>query len=343
MILHALRRRQEALLLALALVSVAPQALAEPPAGAPPNDTLSPEPPANASSKDAPSPEPPANAPSKDAPSPEPPASAPSNDALPLVPAAAAARAPSADARPGPAAADEPDSGLPRAVELRRRGKRAWDERRYADALSDYEESVALSPDPRLYYNLADICEKVGRYADALRWLTRFQFEASRGELERVPHLSSRLALLRNRVALLKVNVNVPGARVLVRDAVVGIQPAGQPLAVSLNAGPALVEIIGDGYRPYYKEHSLPGGGSLELVIALNREAAPVTVVERNTTVYVHSPAFWSQWWFWAGASVLLAGGAATVYALSTEKAPSKRPDDPTIVTSLPSEAILRF
>jgi tetratricopeptide (TPR) repeat protein len=232
---------------------------------------------------------------------------------------------------------------LPRSTELRNRGKRAWSEGRYADAINDFEESVTLSPDPRLYYNLGLSYEKVGRYPEALRWLTRFRAEASRDEVARASSLETRLALLQNRVAVLTINTNVPGARVLVRDAVVGVQPAGKPLAVSLNAGRALVEIVGDGYRPYYKEHTLPGGGALELSVSLNREAAPVTVIEKNTTVYVHSPAFWSQWWFWAGASVLLAGGAATVYALSTEKAPNKQGNEPVIPTALPSGAFLRF
>ncbi|HEU4410425.1 MAG TPA: hypothetical protein VFS43_34540 [Polyangiaceae bacterium] len=38
----------------------------------------------------------------------------------------------------------------------------------------------------------------------------------------------------------------------------------------------------------------------------------------------VDAKPFWSQWWFWTGAGVLVAGGAATAYALSTEKAPGE-------------------
>jgi aspartate oxidase len=57
--------------------------------------------------------------------------------------------------------------------------------------------------------------------------------------------------------------------------------------------------------------------------------------------VYVSSKPFWSQWWFWAGAGVLVAGGATAVYALSTEKATSK--GDATIVTARPAGFDLRF
>jgi tetratricopeptide (TPR) repeat protein len=302
---HDLRHRQRALLLALALAGVAPGALAQTPAGALPSKSLSLAPAATTGQPDAPSSE--------------------------------------ASARQALTTRDDPRANVPLSVELRRRAKRAWDERRYADALKDYEEAAAVSPDPRLFYNLADICEKMGRYPDALGWLTRFQSEASRDELDQVPHLGKQLALLRNRVTVLKVSANVPGARVLVRDAVVGAQPPGRPLEVSVNAGRAVVEIASDGYRPYYREHALQGGQSLELAVELSRNAPPVTVIDKTTTIYVRSTPFWSQWWFWAGASVLLAGGAATVYALSTEKPPRAQDERSIVTTALPSGIGLRF
>jgi tetratricopeptide (TPR) repeat protein len=268
--------------------------------------------------------------------------------APPVTPPAAASARVGAPAPGVPAekaaTAGEAGASVPREVELRRRGMRAWSEGRYADALVDFEEAVALSPDPRLFFNLAVTYEKLGRYAEALRWLTRFQSEASRDELAQVSELPTRVAVLRNRVSVLKVNVNVPGARVLVRDAVVGAKPPDRPLEVSLNAGRALVEIMGEGYRPYYKEHMLPGGGSLELAVELNRQAAPVTVVEKKTFYQVHSTPFWSQWWFWAGAGALVVGGAVTVYALSTEKSP-RTPEggNGPFSTALPSNLGLRF
>lgn len=363
---HHPRRRAPALLLALALASSAPQASAQGAANAPPGKPLAlthattaapapaftpppdAQPDPTASTNGAPKNGAPANgASTKGAPTNAAPANAaPANAALTNGAPANAAPTNGAPANAAPAngaPADAVLTSLPRSLELRNRGKRAWGEGRYADAINDFEESVTLSPDPRLYYNLGLSYERVGRYPEALRWLTRFRSEASRDEVARAPSLETRVALLQNRVAVLKINTNVPGARVLVRDAVVGVQPAGKPLAVSLNAGRALVEIVGDGYRPYYKEHTLPGGGALELSVSLNREAAPVTVVEKKTTVYVHSPAFWSQWWFWAGASVLLAGGAATVYALSTEKGTINQGKGPIVPTALPSSAIMRF
>jgi Tetratricopeptide repeat/PEGA domain len=302
---HDLRRHHVAMRLALALACVAPGTLAQTPAGALPGKPLSFAPVGATGQPDTPSHE--------------------------------------ASTRQASTMRDDPRATLPLSIELRRQAKRAWDERRYADALKDYEEAAAISPDPRLFYNLADTCEKMGRYPDALRWLMRFQSEASRDELGQVPHLAKQLAALRNRVAVLKVSANVPGARVLVRDAVVGVQPPDRPLDVSLNAGQAMVEIVSDGYRPYYKEHTLQGGRSLELAVELSRNAPPVTVIDKTTTIYVRSTPFWSQWWFWAGASLLVAGGAATVYALSTEKSPRTQGNEAVLPTAMPSHVGLRF
>ncbi|HEU4410433.1 MAG TPA: PEGA domain-containing protein [Polyangiaceae bacterium] len=268
------------------------------------------------------------------------------------APAAAAAASAAAPARAPAAAGAGATSAGPvdpaeRGAELRRKGNRAWREGRYADALVDYEEAARLSPEPKNFYNLASAYEKVGRYADALAALSRFKSGASREELDDAPGLEARVNSLRKRVAVLKVHVNVPGARVLVRDAIVGTQPADRPLEVSLNEGRAPVEILHEGYQPYRKEHTLQGGSSLELDVQLNRQAPPVTVVEKTKTIYVTSSPAWSQWWFWAGASVLAVGGAATIYALSTEKDPSKStfgPDQvPTSWRSRLSGLSLRF
>ena len=217
--------------------------------------------------------------------------------------AAGAPRAGATAASPGPAAptASKPDAPAgpvePAAggAELRRQGNRAWREGRYADALARYEEAAKLSPEPKNFYNLASAYEKVGRYADALASLSRFKASASREELGDAPGLDARIESLRKRVAVLKVHVNVPGARVLVRDAIVGTQPADRPLEVSVNEGQAPVEILHEGYQSYRKEHTLRGGSSLELDVQLNRQAPPVTIVEKTKTIYVTSTPFWSQ------------------------------------------------
>jgi tetratricopeptide (TPR) repeat protein len=203
---------------------------------------------------------------------------------------------------------------------LRLKGNAAWSAGRYAEALADYEAARKISQDPKIDYNLAAAYQKLGRNAEAFVSLSRFQALASPQALAAIPNLDKRLLDLRAKVTTLKVTTNVTGARVLVRDAVVGTTQANKPLEVWSNEGQAVVEIIGDGYRSYRKEHVFHGGGSLDLDVQLNQRAAPATVIEKETS----SSPFWSQWWFLTGASVLLAGGVVTVYALSTEKSPDK-------------------
>ncbi|HEU4407470.1 MAG TPA: PEGA domain-containing protein [Polyangiaceae bacterium] len=230
-----------------------------------------------------------------------------------------------------------------RADELRRQGNQAWDEGRYADALVAYQEAASLSHDPKLFYNLAAASQKVGRNADALAWFLRFKANASPGELEQAPNLDKRITLLRNQVALLKVNVNVAGARVLVRDTVVGTKLPDRPLEVPVNAGRAVIEISAEGYKPYREEIELPSGSPTLITVQLSQQgdARPTERVVVFRERAVDARPFWSQWWFWTGVGVVVVGGAAAAYALSTEKATSGR--GPVVPTARTSEFGVRF
>ncbi|HEU4539185.1 MAG TPA: tetratricopeptide repeat protein [Polyangiaceae bacterium] len=212
---------------------------------------------------------------------------------------------------------------MAQAASLRARGNKAFDEGHYVDALAAYEASAKrVPPDAALSFNLAHTYERLGRYADALAFYLRFQEGASAEQLARVSNLDQRLARLRGKVTVLRVNVNVPGARVRVRDVLVGVKQADRPVVASLDEGRAPVEISFEGYQPYYKDHTLLGGNVLDLDVMLSQQAGPTLVVEKTKTVYVSSTPFWSQWWFWAGAGALVVGGATAAYALSTEKDP---------------------
>ncbi|HEU4410422.1 MAG TPA: tetratricopeptide repeat protein [Polyangiaceae bacterium] len=305
MINHRLLRQRHALLLALALAGVAPAASAEPPSGAAPSRA------AGGATKSA--------------------------------QASTLSRAAAPDQ--GAAAADGPDARATRSAELKRKGNDAWDAGAYGEAIAYYEEWARVSQDPKAFYNLASACQKVGRNAEALTWLQRFQEKASPDERAQAPNVPRRIATLRNKVALLKVNVNVAGARVLVRNSVVGTKPPEGPLEVPVNAGHAVIEINAEGYKPYRDELELPSGSPAVVTVHLTQQGdlKPSTGGFIFRDRLVDKKPFWSQWWFWAGASVLVAGGAATIYALSTEKGHTE--GGPLIPTStaLPSRIGLSF
>jgi hypothetical protein len=71
----------------------------------------------------------------------------------------------------------------------------------------------------------------------------------------------------------------VKGARVLVRGSEVGTTPLTQALVV--NAGPAKVEVIAEGYRPFEATIDLPGGGAKMVEAKLERVDFSGTLVVR--------------------------------------------------------------
>lgn len=189
-------------------------------------------------------------APGKTAPDKAPPtASAP--PATPPVP-------PVADTPP-PAPAGPDPAIVARAQERKVEGDRAMDGLRYADALAAYNDAYTLNPEPAILYNLGRTLEALDRLPEALDKLEAFRSAAPPELLARVPGLKDRIAGIQKRISQLTIKVNVAGARVVVRDAIVGKSPLDKPLA--LKSGKANVLIEADGYFPYQTTVELPGGG----------------------------------------------------------------------------------
>jgi tetratricopeptide (TPR) repeat protein len=218
-------------------------------------------------------------------------------------------------------APSSPQANVSQGNAFRLKGIDADEAGRYAEAISYYECALQFGSDPKILHNLAYPYEKVGRYADALTALLRFKASGPPELL--APDLDKRIATLRNRATALTVHANIVGARVLVRDVAVGTKPADKPLVVWVNAGRATVEVNAEGYKRFLKEVELSPGGSHEFDVQLRplNDAQP-SVIIREVHREVAATPFWSQWWFWAGASVIVVGGATTIYALSSEKDP---------------------
>ena len=162
---------------------------------------------------------------------------------------------------------EPPPAGDPaivaRAKERKIEGDKAMDSLRYADALTAYNESYTLNPEPALLYNLGRTLEALDRLPEALEKLEAFRTSAPSELLAKVPGLKDRITNIQKRISRLTIKVNVEGARIVVRDAVVGKSPLDKPLA--LKAGKASVLIEVDGYFPYQTNVELPGGGGYVL------------------------------------------------------------------------------
>jgi hypothetical protein len=141
---------------------------------------------------------------------------------------------------------------------LKKRGDEAMESLRYADALSAYAQAYALTKDPALLYNQGRAQQALGNFPEAQVALERFAAEAPAELRARVPKLDELVADVKRHVARLTIQCPARGARVLVRDRVVGVTPLAAPL--DLNAGTATVEVDAEGYETYRRDVELAGG-----------------------------------------------------------------------------------
>lgn len=192
------------------------------------------------------------------------------------------ALAPRAEAQappPQPGAAPKSDAAAPpadlqaQAAERKKAADQSMEALRYADALAGYGEAYTITKDPALLYNMGRALQALNRFPEALEKLEAFEAAASPELKARVPRLQKLIAEIRARVSALTVHTNVEGARILVRNTVVGKSPLSAPL--KLESGKAEIEIEAEGYFPGKKTVELPGGSELRVDIDL---------FSRNTT-----------------------------------------------------------
>jgi hypothetical protein len=167
-----------------------------------------------------------------------------------------------------PARADSPDPGA-----LKTAADAAFDSRSYAQALDSYRAALAAGGDPRIHYNVAQTLTALERYPEALASYQTFLAEAPTGTLTPAQQekFFALLDELKSKITRLEVTCDVPGARVLVRDKAFGTTPEAGPLAVSVNAGPAKIEVLAEGFRPFETTIDLPGGVVRRVPVVLER------------------------------------------------------------------------
>jgi hypothetical protein len=208
-----------------------------------------------------------------------------------------------------------------RSAELKRQGDEAMDAHRFADAAATYERALEAFPEPSLYYNLGRAHQELGRYAEALGWMRRFEQEAPEPLKARVRKLPELIAGLRARVTEVNVRVNVDGARVAVRERPAGVTPLPGPL--TLDAGQAAIDVSAEGHRPHRGTYDLVGGSSLVVDIQLtpNGASRPLSPAPPPGPKAEGSP----PWWLWVGAgAAIVAAGVVTYVALTTERSPDR-------------------
>ncbi len=152
---------------------------------------------------------------------------------------------------------------------FKREGDEAMISLSYQAALDAYPKEYDARHEPALLYNLGRAHQALGQFPEALDNLLAFQKVATPEQLSRVGSLDELVESVRKRVATLVITSNVVGARVLVRDVVLGVTPFSDP--VRLASGRAAIVVEAEGYEPLHRDVDLPGAGQLVLDATLAR------------------------------------------------------------------------
>jgi len=147
---------------------------------------------------------------------------------------------------------------------LKKKGDAAMDKLDYEGAIAAYADAYGRAKDPAVLYNKGRAHQALAQFPEALRELELFAKEAPPALKAKVPKLDELIAEIRAKVSTLVVRCKVKSARILVRDRVAPVDTAFQ-----LQAGTARIEVSAEGYHPYRKEVTLPGGSELTVDVEL--------------------------------------------------------------------------
>ncbi len=198
------------------------------------------------------------------------------------------------------------------------RGLQLFNEENYDAALFEFERAYELAPSYKILYNMGRIQRQQNNYAAAMRSYTRYLLEAGGNvPAERRAEVEAEMAVLRPRVASVKVTVNLDGATVYADDipvctatiesSCVGKSPLQAPIIV--NGGRHKITATKPGYAPATSLVSVVGSDHIDVkldLVAYAQAAAPPRRV---------------PWGGWVATGVLAAGAGVLGYLSLSQSA----------------------
>lgn len=155
------------------------------------------------------------------------------------------------------------------AVELKAEGDRAIDSGDYAAAVNAYERGNRLQPHPVFDFNLSRALQGLGRMAEALDKLERFDREATPELREKVPGYDALLSRLREGVGELVLEGQRHDARITVNGRDVGSFEPGKPIRCDI--GFVELHVAADGYQPISRRVAITAGEVRTVRLAWSR------------------------------------------------------------------------
>ncbi|MBI2892935.1 MAG: PEGA domain-containing protein [Deltaproteobacteria bacterium] len=159
----------------------------------------------------------------------------------------------------------------------------------YALALAEFDAAYRAKPHPTVLRNIAAAQEALQRFPEAIRTLERYLRDATGREFSREREaVEAHLAVVRNLVGRLTIDVVPEGSAIRIDGQVVGSGPLAEP--VELAYGHHVVEASCDGYDAVREEVDVPPGGQARVELRPIARMARLTVDTNapHATVAVH-------------------------------------------------------
>lgn len=167
-----------------------------------------------------------------------------------------------------------------------KQGVELFDQRRFGDALTEFEQSYSLFPVYSTLYNVGQVHVALGHPVQAIDAYEKYLVQGGASvPAEQRSRVEAELKTQRERVGDIKLDVTPEGAEIRVDGEPVGKAPLKSPVKVA--AGHHRVEAMLDGYRTERSDIDISGQGHVEMMFKLQSLApavAPAAAVEPNAT-----------------------------------------------------------
>jgi hypothetical protein len=160
----------------------------------------------------------------------------------------------------------------------------------FRGSLDALERAQRISPDPRLFWNMAACEKKLGHYARALGDVDRYLVsgvDVLTADEKR--EAAQFVAAARAFVGWVTVASNVSGTQVVVDDVLLGTTPLSKPLVV--DEGVHKVRFVRPGYRTVERTEQAPAGSDLTWAVVLASETPEPSPRERENEKEKERPA----------------------------------------------------
>jgi hypothetical protein len=167
------------------------------------------------------------------------------------------------------------------------RGVALVDDEDWPGALVEFERAYAIDPNYRVLFDIAQCRYQLHDYVAALQAFQRYLSEGQDAvPADRKSKVEGDIAILKGRVASLRVSSAISGAEVSIDDAVVGTTPLVAPVLVSAGLHRIVLRLAGG--ATVSRDVALAGEENAEVVLD---PVAPPTAPSRVDSAFISVPA----------------------------------------------------